>query len=112
MAKQTSGEVSLTLKGKRSKLRLSVGTLMELEDYFDKSFMELARDLSRGRMGITARFYLAMTGQDFTDETKVKEAAGLLNGPEFVPAVKAIAECMKNSLSLQPASEDEASAGE
>ena len=99
MAKAISGEVSLTVGKRRVRLRLDIGTMMDLEDYFGMGLVPfLTSRLSEFRLKDMAVLYLAMTGKDFTDTDLHKAAAKSLVNNGLTEAATAISACLEATL--------------
>lgn len=81
-------------------MRLDIGTMIDLEDYFDMGLVPfLSARLPEFRLKDMAVLYLAMTGKDFTDEAKQKSAAQTLVKSGLVEAATAISTCLESTLS-------------
>lgn len=100
MAREVSGEVSLQVGARRRRLRLDIGTMMDLEDHFSMGLVPfLAERLPEFRLKDMAVLYLAMTGGDFADEGKHKKAASDLVKAGLAEAATAISACLEATLS-------------
>lgn len=108
MAKTNSGETSLLIGKRRQRLRLDIGTMMDLEDHFDMGLVPfLSRRLPDFRLKDMAVLYLAMTGRDFSDERNVKSAAETLVKVGLAESATAISACFEATLSPGPQSDPE-----
>lgn len=106
MARQVSGEVSLQVGTRRRRLRLDIGTMMDLEDHFGMGLVPfLSNRLPEFRLKDMAVLYLAMTGGDFSDSGKLKKAASDLVKAGLADAATAISDCIEATLA--PANEAE-----
>lgn len=108
MAKSICGESSLTVGKRRYRLRLDIGTMMDLEDYFSMGLVPfLSERLPEFRLKDMAVLFLAMTGKEFSDHDAVKDAGAVLVKAGLAEAAMAISNCLEATLSP----EDSASAG-
>ena len=99
MARKTSGEVSLTVGKRRVRLRLDIGTMMDLEDYFGMGLVPfLSTRLPEFRLKDMAVLYLAMTGKNFSDVDQQKSAAKVLVNNGITEAATAISACLEATL--------------
>ncbi|TNE60822.1 MAG: hypothetical protein EP335_17435 [Alphaproteobacteria bacterium] len=99
MARKLSGETALKVGARTVRLRLDIGTMIDLEDHLGMGLVPfLAERLPEGRLADMALLYLAMTGGDFTDRAAVKKAAETIVKAGIVPAAEAIAGCLETSL--------------
>ncbi len=100
MAKSACGEASLKVGARTVRLRLDIGTMMDLEDHFDMGLVPfLATRLPEFRLKDMAALYLAMTGGDFTDETVVKKAVQTIIKAGLSETATAISACLEATLS-------------
>lgn len=100
MAKADCGEVSLKVGAKTQRLRLDIGTMMDLEDYFSMGLIPfLANRLPEFRLKDIAALYLAMTGGDFTDENARKKTVQTIIKTGLSEVATAISECLEMTLS-------------
>lgn len=100
MAKIDCGEASLMVGARTVRLRLDIGTMMDLEDHFDMGLVPfLATRLPEFRLKDMAALYLAMTGGDFGDEVVVKRAAQTIIRAGLSEAATAISACLEATLS-------------
>jgi len=99
MARKVSGESTLKVGARTVRLRLDIGTMIDLEDHLGVGLVPfLAERLPEGRLGDMAMLYLAMTGGDFTDQAAVKKAAEVLVKAGLTDAAEAIAACLEATL--------------
>ena len=98
MARPISGEANLSLGGKLIRLRLEVGTIIDLEEYFDKGITEIVAEASKGRIGRLSALFLAMQGKDFTDRTLLEEAGQAFRDHGIDAIASKMVECLKRSL--------------
>jgi hypothetical protein len=69
MAKTICGEASLKVGARTVRLRLDIGTMMDLEDHLGMGLVPfLAERFQEFRIKDVAAFYAAMTGTDFTSD--------------------------------------------
>lgn len=99
MARKVCGEVSLQVGARRRRLRLDIGTMIDLEDHFDMGLVPfLAERLPEFRLKDMAVLYLAMTGGDFSDAGQHKKAASDLVKAGLAEAATAISACLEATL--------------
>lgn len=83
MARKICGESRLTVGARTVRLRLDIGTMMDLEDHFGMGLVPfLAERLPEFRIKDLAVLFAAMTGGDFTDE---RVQTGLIFRPDASP---------------------------
>lgn len=105
MAHKICGESRLTVGARTVRLRLDIGTMMDLEDHLGTGLVTfLAGRFQEFRLKDLACFYAAMIGTDFTDETVLEKAAGTLVKVGIVQAAEAISACFEAALT-PPASD-------
>ncbi len=105
MARKICGEASLKVGARTMRLRLDIGTMMDLEDYFGMGLVPfLSGRFPEFRLKDMAVLYLAMTKGDFTDEMAHKKAAEQLVKAGLSEAVTAISTCLEATLN-PPSSE-------
>lgn len=108
MAKAVSGEVSLKVGARTVRLRLDIGTMMELEDFFGMGLVPfLSKRLPEFRLHDMAALYAAMTGSDFTDADVRKKAGATLVKVGLVKAAEAISACLEKTLNPEVAGRSE-----
>jgi len=99
MARKISGETSLKVGARTVRLRLDIGAMMDLEDYFDMGLVPfLSERLPEFRLGDMAALYAAMTGLDFTDDTARKKAGATIMKIGLMRAATAISACLEQTL--------------
>lgn len=99
MARKICGEASLKTGARSVRLRLDIGTMMDLEDYFDMGLVPfLSNRLPEFRLNDMAALYAAMTGADFTDGDVRKKAGEKLMQVGLMEAAKAISTCLERTL--------------
>ncbi len=104
MAKKIAGEGRLKVGARSVRLRLDIGTMMELEDYFEMGLVPFLNErLPEFRLGDVAVLYMAMTigdGEipDFTDTDLRRMAAADIIKAGLNEAATAIAACLKATL--------------
>lgn len=100
MAKSFSGEASLMVGRRKRRLRLSIGTMMDLEDHFGMGLVPFLTDrFPEFRLRDMAVLFLAMTGGDFGDDTAVKKAGETIVKAGIAEAATAISRCLELTLS-------------
>ena len=100
MAKIISGETSLMVGRRRRRLRLDIGTMMDLEDHFGMGLVPfLTERFPEFRLRDLAVLFLAMTGGDFGDDAAVKRAGGAVVKAGIAEAATAISRCLEATLS-------------
>jgi len=105
MARKICGESSLKVGARTVRLRLDIGTMMDLEDHFGMGLVPfLAERLPEFRLKDMAALYLAMTGGDFTDEAARKKAGEALVRAGLAEAATAISNCFEATLAPDAAS--------
>ena len=104
MAKRISGEASLKVGARSVRLRLDIGTMMDLEDYFDMGLVPfLSERLPELRLKDMAVLYAAMTGGDFTDAEIQKKAGATIIRVGLMVATQSISKCLEHTLSPEAA---------
>lgn len=99
MARKICGESSLKVGARTVRLRLDIGTMMDLEDHFGMGLVPfLAERLPEFRLKDMAALYQAMTGGDFTDVEACKKAGELLVRAGLAEAATAISACFEATL--------------
>lgn len=100
MAKLICGEASLKVGTKTVRLRLDIGSMMDLEDHFDMGLVPfLATRLPEFRLKDMAALYLAMTGGDFSEEASIKKAIQTIIKTGLAETATAISQCLESTLS-------------
>jgi hypothetical protein len=99
MAKAISGEVSLMVGKRRRRLRLDIGTMMDLEDHFNMGLVPfLTERFPEFRLKDLAVLFVAMTSGDFSDNEAVKRAASTIVKAGVAEAATAISRCLEATL--------------
>jgi len=99
MARKICGESSLKVGARFVRLRLDIGTMMDLEDHFDMGLVPfLSKRLPEFRLGDMAVLYAAMTGTDFADPVIRKKAGAVLIKVGLLNAASAISSCLEQTL--------------
>jgi len=99
MARKVCGESSLKVGARTVRLRLDIGTMMDLEDYFDMGLVPfLAERFPQFRLKDLITLYLAMTGRDFSDENKRRTAGEAIVKAGLAVVAKAISDCFEATL--------------
>jgi|GEM_PF-2734492 len=99
MARKLCGEASLRVGARTVRLRLDIGTMMDLEDHFGMGLVPfLSTRFPEFRLKDMAVLYLAMTGGDFGDEAACRRAAEKLVRAGLAEAATAISSCLEATL--------------
>lgn len=107
MARKICGEASLKVGARTQRLRLDIGTMMDLEDHFGMGLVPfLSERLPEFRLQDMAALYAAMTGADFTDADVRRKAGEKLVQVGLMQAAEAISACLERT--LNPAGSKEA----
>lgn len=107
MAKSISGETSLMVGRRKRRLRLTIGTMMDLEDHFGMGLVPfLTTRFPEFRLRDMAVLFVAMTGGDFDDDAVVKRAGETIVKAGIAEAATALSRCLE--LTLSPQSEQSA----
>jgi len=102
MARKICGESRLKVGARTVRLRLDIGTMMDLEDHFQMGLVPfLAERFPQFRLKDMAILFLAMTGADFSDEAAQKKAAETLVKVGLAEAATAISTCLETTLNPQ-----------
>lgn len=100
MARRMMGEASLRVGARTVRLRLDIGTMMDLEDHFGMGLVPfLTTRLTEFRLSDMAALFLAMTGGDFGDAEARRKAAEKLLRAGLAESATAISQCLENTLS-------------
>lgn len=103
MARKIAGETSLQIGRRKRRLRLTIGTMMDLEDHFGMGLVPFLTDrFPEFRLRDMAVLFLAMTGGDFSDDAAVKRAAETLVKAGIAEAATALSRCLELTLSPPP----------
>lgn len=99
MARKISGEASLKVGARTVRLRLDIGTMMDVEDHFGMGLVPfLSTRLPEFRLRDMAVLYLAMTGGDFGDDDARRRAAETIVKAGLKQAAEAISACLEATL--------------
>ncbi len=99
MARKVCGESRLKVGARMVRLRLDIGTMMDLEDHFNMGLVPfLSERFPQFRLRDMAVLYSAMTGGDFGDENSRKRAAETLVKAGLADAAMAISACLEATL--------------
>lgn len=99
MARKIFGEASLKVGARTMRLRLDIGTMMDLEDHFGMGLVPfLSNRFPEFRLKDMAVLYLAMTKGDFSDETACRKAAETIVKAGLTEAATAISNCLEQTL--------------
>ena len=100
MARRMLGEARLRIGARNVRLRLDIGTMMDLEDHFGMGLVPfLSNRLTEFRLSDMAALFLAMTGGDFGDADARRKAGEKLLQAGLAESATAISECLENTLS-------------
>ena len=111
MTNPLKGEIEIELGGETYKCRLTIDSLVKIEDELDAGILELASDISQAKVRmrtllVVLRYALRGGGNDY-DERKIKE---ILAGTGIIQASTVVAQLLADSLS-DPDEEVEESSG-
>lgn len=102
MAKATSGEVTLKNGNRNIRLRLSIGDMLDLEDYFGMGMVPfLSKRLPEFRLKDMSVLFLAMTGKPYDDADELKKAAATIIKIGLVEVTEAISLTLEKTLNPQ-----------
>ncbi|UTW56190.1 hypothetical protein [Kordiimonas sp. SCSIO 12610] len=107
MAKKIAGEGRLKVGARSMRLRLDIGTMMDLEDHFEMGLVPFLNErLPEFRLGDVAVLYMAMTSKgdetpDFGSAELRRAAAADVIKAGLNEAATAIAACLTNTLMPQ-----------
>ncbi|WP_262689783.1 gene transfer agent family protein [Kordiimonas aestuarii] len=100
MARRMMGEARVRIGARNVRLRLDIGTMMDLEDYFGMGLVPfLTSRLTEFRLSDMAALFLAMTGGDFGDADARRKAGEKLLKAGLAESATAISQCLENTLS-------------
>lgn len=109
MARRMMGEARLRVGARTVRLRLDIGTMMDLEDHFGMGLVTfLTNRLTEFRLSDMAALYLAMTGGDFGDAAERRKAGEKLLRAGLTESATAISQCLENTLAPAPAGKPKA----
>ena len=107
MTNPLKGEIEIELGGQTYKCRLTIDSLVKIEDELDKGILELASDISQAKVRMRTliavlRYALRGGGNDF-DDKKIKQ---ILTGSGIINASAIVAQLLADSLSDPEAKEE------
>jgi len=100
MTNPLKGEIEIELGGETFKCRLTIDSLVKIEDELDKGILELATDISQAKVRlkvllVVLRYALRGGGNDF-DDRKMKQ---ILTDTGIISASAVVAQLLSDSLS-------------
>ncbi len=99
MARKICGEASLKVGARTVRLRLDIGTMMDLEDHFAMGLVPfLSERFPEFRLKDMAVLYLAMTGGDYSSEEARRKAAETIVKAGLTEVATAISACLEATL--------------
>jgi len=106
MTNPLKGEIEIELGGQTYKCRLTIDSLVKIEDELDKGILELAHDISQARVRVKTliavlRYALRGGGNDF-DDKKIKE---IITNSSLLEASTTVAQLLADSLTDPEAAE-------
>ncbi|MCK0068033.1 GTA-gp10 family protein [Kordiimonas laminariae] len=106
MARKIFGEASLKVGARKVRLRLGIGTMMDLEDHFGMGLVPfLSGRFPEFRLKDMAVLYLAMTKGDFSDAEACRKAAETIVKTGLAEVATAISNCLEQTLNPDVAAE-------
>ena len=107
MTNPLKGEIEIELGGETYKCRLTIDSLVKIEDELDKGILELATDISQAKVRMRTlisvlRYALRGGGNDF-DDKKIKQ---ILTGSGIINSSAVVAQLLADSLSDPEAKEE------
>ena len=108
MTNPLKGEIEIELAGQIYKCRLTIDSLVKIEDELDKGILELATDISNAKVRlktllVVLRYALRGGGNDF-DERKIKT---ILTDAGIITSSSVVAQLLADSLTDKEALEEE-----
>lgn len=99
MTNPLKGEIEIELGGETYKCRLTIDSLVKIEDELDAGILELASNIAEAKVRlrtllVVLRYALRGGGNDF-DERRIKE---ILNETGIIPASAVVAQLLADSL--------------
>tara|TARA_R110000751_G_scaffold306719_1_gene426008 strand:+ start:688 stop:1047 length:360 start_codon:yes stop_codon:yes gene_type:complete len=99
MTNPLKGEIEIELGGQTYKCRLTIDSLVKIEDELDKGILELATDIAQAKVRVRTlltvlRYALRGGGNDF-DEKKIKE---LITKGGIISSSTVVAQLLADSL--------------
>ena len=109
MTNPLKGEIEIELGGETFKCRLTIDSLVKIEDELDKGILELATDISQAKVRlkvllVVLRYALRGGGNDF-DDRKMKQ---IITDTGIISASAVVAQLLSDSLS-DPEEKEESS---
>lgn len=106
MTNPLKGEIEIELGGQTYKCRLTIDSLVKIEDELDKGILELANDISQARVRVKTlivvlKYALRGGGNDF-DDKKIKE---IITNSSLLEASTTVAQLLADSLTDPEAAE-------
>ena len=100
MTNPLKGEIEIELGGKSYKCRLTIDSLVKIEEELDKGIIELATDIGQAKVRIKTlvvvlRYALRGGGNDF-DENKIKQ---ILQSTSIIESSTVVAQLLADTLS-------------
>jgi hypothetical protein len=100
MTNPLKGEIEIELGGETFKCRLTIDSLVKIEDELDKGILELATDISQAKVRlkvllVVLRYALRGGGNDF-DDRKMKQ---IITDTGIISASAVVAQLLSDSLS-------------
>ncbi len=100
MTNPLKGEIEIELGGETYKCRLTIDSLVKIEDELDKGIIELATDIGQAKVRIKTlvvvlRYALRGGGNDF-DENKIKQ---ILQSTSIIESSTVVAQLLADTLS-------------
>jgi len=111
MTNPLKGQIEVTLGSETYKARLTIDSLVKIEDELDTGILELAQNLSQAKVRIRTllvvlRYALRGGGNDF-DEKKIKE---IIQSSSLIEASSVVAQLIADSLTDPEEKEEGSSA--
>jgi hypothetical protein len=108
MTNPLKGEIEIKLGGETYKCRLTIDSLVKIEDELDKGIIELATDIGQAKVRIKTlvvvlRYALRGGGNDF-DENKIKQ---ILQSTSIIESSTVVAQLLADTLSDSEESNEE-----
>jgi hypothetical protein len=107
MTNPLKGEIEIELGGETYKCRLTIDSLVKIEDELDKGILELANDISQARVRVKTlitvlKYALRGGGNDF-DEKNIKE---IITKSTILESSTIVAQLLADSLTDPEAAEE------
>tara|TARA_Y100001970_G_C14226585_1_gene856054 strand:- start:163 stop:522 length:360 start_codon:yes stop_codon:yes gene_type:complete len=107
MTNPLKGEIEIDLGGETYKCRLTIDSLVKIEDELDKGILELANDISQAKVRvktliIVLKYALRGGGNDF-DERKIKD---IIQKATLLEASTIVAQLLADSLTDPESAEE------